>query len=77
VICTDVAAARRAETGGNAPFHEEDVMHAPVKHLGDREGAPREHVRDLADWLMDAALMMVVVSCVAIAVSYFVLLLIL
>jgi hypothetical protein len=52
-------------------------MQTKVKRLGGREATPREGVRDLADWLMDAALLMVAVSCIAIAASYFALLLIL
>jgi hypothetical protein len=45
-------------------------MHAPVKNPGRRDRAAHEPASDLTNWLMDAALLMFVVSCVALAVAY-------
>jgi len=52
-------------------------MHAPVNHLGAPKRARRKPVEDLADWLLDAAVLLVLFSFAALAVAYFVLLIVL
>ena len=48
-------------------------MHAPVHHHDARNHARRLPVQ-LTDWLLDAALLMVLLASAAVAVAYFVLL---
>jgi hypothetical protein len=51
-------------------------MHAPVNHVGVPNHARREPARDLSDWLLEAAILMVVISIAALAVAYGVLLIV-
>jgi len=48
-------------------------MHAPVNHLAAPISRP---VRELSDWLLGAAILMIVVSVAALAVAYGVLLIV-
>ena len=52
-------------------------MYAPVNHLGAPSHVRRKPAGELADWLLEAALLMGVFSTAAIAVAYFVLLIVL
>ena len=52
-------------------------MYAPVNHLGAPSHARRKPAGELADWLVEAALLMIVFSIAAIAVTYLVLLIVL
>ena len=52
-------------------------MYAPVNHLDARTHVRRKPAGELADWLLEAVLLMIVLSIAAIAVAYFVLLIVL
>jgi hypothetical protein len=52
-------------------------MHVANKHPGGPNRARRTPVGELADWLLDAALLMILFSGAALVVVYFVLLIIL
>ena len=56
-------------------LRKEAKMHAPVNHLGAATHA--RLVRELSDWLLGAAILMIVVSVAALAVAYGVLLIVL
>lgn len=51
-------------------------MHATVNHVGVPDHVRREPARDLSDWLLDAAILMVVISIAALAMAYGILLII-
>jgi len=51
-------------------------MYASVNHHAARSQARRKPAGELADWLLEAALVMCVFSTAAIAVAYFVLLIV-
>lgn len=51
-------------------------MHATVNHVGVPTDDQREQPRDLSDWLLEAAIFMVVISIAALAMAYGVLLII-
>jgi hypothetical protein len=77
VFYADVARARRVKTESTPPFRKKAAMHAPVNHLHAPKPARRKPVAELADWLLDAAVLMVFFSFAALAVAYVVLLIVL
>jgi hypothetical protein len=52
-------------------------MHAPVNHLGAPKRARRKPVGELGAWLLDAAVLGLVISVAVLAVAYAVLLMVL
>jgi hypothetical protein len=57
-------------------LRKEATMHATVNHVGVPTDDQREQPRDLSDWLLEAAIFMVVISIAALAMAYGVLLII-
>jgi hypothetical protein len=57
-------------------LRKEATMHATVNHVGVPDHVRREPARDLSVWLLDAAILMFVISIAALAMAYGVLLII-